>query len=219
MKRSFLEEFGLEKDAIDKIIAENGSDIENAKATAAKKFDTERETLQGQITELQGQVTQRDTDLKSIQDQLSAAQEDTGKLAEAQESLKELQSKYDNDRKSWEEKNKQQAYEFAVRERAGEIEFSSAGAKRDFIREAIGKNFVMENGILLGFDEYVNIYKEADPGAFVPEKKPDTPPDDPQKPDVVLPGGNPGTLGNSKSLTDMMVAKNANPDMVVDFGK
>lgn len=217
MKRSFLEEFGLEKDAIDKIIAENGSDIENAKATAAKKFDTERETLQGQITELQGQVTQRDTDLKSIQDQLSAAQEDTGKLAEAQKSLTELQSKYDNDRKSWEEKNKQQAYEFAVRERAGEIEFSSAGAKRDFIREAIGKNFVMENGTLLGFEDYVKIYKENDPGAFVPEKPIDPPPDDP-KPDIVLPG-NPGILGKGSSLTSMMAAKNANPDMVVDFGK
>ena len=217
MKRSFLEEFGLEKDAIDKIIAENGSDIENAKATAAKKFDTERETLQGQITELQEQVTQRDTDLKSIQDQLSAAQEDTGKLAKAQESLKELQSKYDNDRKSWEEKNKQQAYEFAVRERAGEIEFSSAGAKRDFIREAIGKNFVMENGTLLGFEEYVNIYKETDPGAFVPEKPTATPEDDTTpKPDIVLPG-NPGIPGKGSSLTSMMAAKNANPDMVVSF--
>ena len=32
MKRKFLEDLGLEKDAIDKIMAENGSDVNAAKA-------------------------------------------------------------------------------------------------------------------------------------------------------------------------------------------
>ena len=45
MKRSFLEELGLEKDVIDKIMSENGSDIENAKATVTKKFDSDNAVL------------------------------------------------------------------------------------------------------------------------------------------------------------------------------
>ena len=32
MKRSFLGDLGLEKEVVDKIMAENGKDIENAKA-------------------------------------------------------------------------------------------------------------------------------------------------------------------------------------------
>ena len=81
MKRSFLEDLGLTKDVIDKIIDENGSDIENAKSAAAKKFDSERETLQGQIEDLKTQVTQRDADLSDIQKQLTAANENADKLA------------------------------------------------------------------------------------------------------------------------------------------
>lgn len=224
MKRSFLEEFGLDKEAVDKIIAENGSDIENAKenakTAAERKFTSEKETLQGQIADLQGQVTQRDADLSKIQTQLSAAKENADKLTEAQESLKGLQSKYDTERQAWEQKNAQQAYEFAVRERANALEFSSTAAKREFIREAIGKGFKMEKDSLLGFDDYVKVYKESDPGAFKAQQ-PETPPaspEDPKKPDIVLPG-NSGTPGKGKSLEDMMKAKNANPDMVISFGK
>lgn len=221
MKRSFLEDLGLEKDVIDKIIAENGSDIENAKAAAAKKFDTERDTLNGQISDLQTQVAQRDTDLSDIQTKLTAAQEDAAKLPELQKSLTGLQSKYDTERKDWEAKTAQQAYEFAVRERANALKFSSEAAKKEFIREAIGKGFKMEQDKLLGFDDYVSLYKESDPGAFVaetPAAESSTPPEDTKKPDIVLPG-NSGNQASGKSLSDMMKAKNANPDMAVSFDK
>lgn len=226
MKRSFLEDLGLTKDVIDKIIDENGSDIENAKSAAAKKFDSERETLQGQIEDLKTQVTQRDADLSDIQKQLTAANENADKLAEAQKSLSSLQKKYETETKAWEAKNAQQAYEFAVREKANTLKFSSEAAKREFIRDAIAKDFKMEQNSLLGFDDYVNIYKESDPGAFAVEKEPEPPKADPEpapepeppkkQPNIVLPG-NSGIQGGAKSLTEMMKAKNANPDMVVTF--
>lgn len=228
MKRSFLEDLGLTKDVIDKIIDENGSDIENAKSAAAKKFDSERETLQGQIEDLKTQVTQRDADLSDIQKQLTAANENADKLAEAQKSLSSLQKKYETETKAWEAKNAQQAYEFAVREKANTLKFSSEAAKREFIRDAIAKDFKMEQNNLLGFDDYVNIYKESDPGAFAVEKEPEPPKADPEpapepeppkkQPNIVLPG-NSGIQGGAKSLTEMMKAKNANPDMVVNFNK
>ena len=226
MKRSFLEDLGLTKDVIDKNIDENGSDIENAKSAAAKKFDSERETLQGQIEDLKTQVTQRDADLSDIQKQLTAANENADKLAEAQKSLSSLQKKYETETKAWEAKNAQQAYEFAVREKANTLKFSSEAAKREFIRDAIAKDFKMEQNNLLGFDDYVNIYKESDPGAFAVEKEPEPPKADPEpapepeppkkQPNIVLPG-NSGIQGGAKSLTEMMKAKNANPDMVVTF--
>ncbi|MBR4542242.1 MAG: phage scaffolding protein [Lachnospiraceae bacterium] len=228
MKRSFLEDLGLTKDVIDKIIDENGSDIENAKSAAAKKFDSERETLQGQIEDLKTQVTQRDADLSDIQKQLTAANENADKLAEAQKSLSSLQKKYETETKAWEAKNAQQAYEFAVREKANTLKFSSEAAKREFIRDAIAKDFKMEQNNLLGFDDYVNIYKESDPGAFAVEKEPEPPKADPEpapepeppkkQPNIVLPG-NSGIQGGAKSLTEMMKAKNANPDLVVNFNK
>lgn len=45
MQRKFLEDMGLEKDIIDKIMAENGNDINTAKSTGSKD-------LQDKITEL-----------------------------------------------------------------------------------------------------------------------------------------------------------------------
>ena len=69
MERKFLEDLGLDKETVDKIMAENASDIEAEKG----KFDAERTTLQGQISDLQGQVTQRDTDLAGLNEKLTAA--------------------------------------------------------------------------------------------------------------------------------------------------
>lgn len=227
MKRSFLEELGLTKDVIDKIIDENGSDIENAKSAAAKKFDSERETMQGQIEDLKTQVTQRDADLTDIQKQLAAANENEGKLAEAQKSLSSLQKKYETETKAWEAKSAQQAYEFAIREKANALKFSSEAAKKTFVREAIDKGFKMENdGTIYGLDQYIDTYRTIDPGAFAVEKEPEPPKADPEpapepestkkQPNIVLPG-NSGVPGAEKSLSQLMAEKNANPDMVVKF--
>lgn len=74
MQRKFLEEMGLEKEIIDKIMDENGSDIENTK----KKLEAERDNYKSQletaqealrsfngvdVNELQGRITQLTNDL------------------------------------------------------------------------------------------------------------------------------------------------------------
>ena len=193
---------GLEKEAIDKIMAENGTDIESARQSEAGKFEAERNTLKGQISDLQGQVAQRDTDLTSLQGKLTEAQADVGKLAEAQNALTGLQTKYDTEKQQWERKTAQQAYEFMVREQAGTLKFTSAAAKRDFIREAIGKKLVVEGDKILGFDDFVGKYKESDPGAFAADKKPEEQPPAEPKPDIVLPpsGGQPAPDGKGFSF-------------------
>jgi hypothetical protein len=65
MKRKFLEDLGLEKEAIDAIMKENGDDIENAK-TGVKTLETKVSTLESENTTLKGQVKERDGQLETI---------------------------------------------------------------------------------------------------------------------------------------------------------
>lgn len=181
MERKFLEDMGLDKEKVDRIMAENTSDIEAEKG----KFEAERTTLQGQISDLQGQVSQRDTDLADLNTKLTAAQADASKLPEAQNALTGLQTKYDTEKQEWEKKSAQQAYEFAVKTEAGKLKFSSTAAQRDFVRGAIEKGMKLEGEKILGFTDYVEAYKKDDPGAFAAEDKLETPPNG--KPNIVLP--------------------------------
>lgn len=70
MKREFLEGLGLEKDTIDKIMTENGNDINREKQKADEyksQLDTAKETLKGfegvDVAQLQGEITKLNTDL------------------------------------------------------------------------------------------------------------------------------------------------------------
>lgn len=190
MERKFLEDLGLDKEKVDRIMTENASDIKAEK----DKFTAERTTLQGKIDDLQGQVTQRDTDLADLNTKLTAAQADASKLPEAQNALTGLQTKYDTEKQEWERKSAQQAYEFAVKTEAGKLKFSSAAAQRDFVRGAIDKGMKLEGEKILGFTDYVEAYKKDDPGAFLVDQQ-DPPPAG--KPNIVLPPtGNPPAPDN-----------------------
>ena len=190
----------------------NVVNIADGSYIAKTKFDDKVATLNQQVKDLQDQVSQRDADLSNLNEQLTAAQADAGKLSEVQSSLAGLQSKYETDKQEWEHKNAQQAYEFMVRERANGLKFTSAAAKRDFVREATGKEFKVDGESLLGYDEFVTKYKADNPGAVV-EDKPET---TPRQPTIVVPA-NGTTPKPKKSLMDMMKAKNENPDMIVNF--
>ncbi len=194
----------------------NVVNIADGSYVSRNKFDDTVNGLKSQVTDLQGQIAQRDTDLAGLNEQLTAAQADAGQLAEAQKQLSALQSKYDKDSKAWEAKNAQQAYEYAVRSKAGELKFTSAAAKKDFIREAIAQGFKMDGDTLMGYTDLVAKYQENDPGAFVKE----TPAADPKPadptPTIVLPGkSNPNP--HKMSLAEAMKAKNENPNMEINF--
>lgn len=159
---------------INAILDINSKDIGNAKAKA--------DTLTEQITALNEQIKQRDADLTAMRDKLTAAQADAGKLTEAQTALSDLQAKYAADQKAWDEQKAAQAYEFAVKSKAGELKFSSNAAKNDFIRSAIEKGMKLDGDTILGFEDFKKAYMDADPTAFVPEE--------PAKPSptITLPG-------------------------------
>lgn len=80
MKRKFLEDLGLEKDAIDKIMAENGSDIEAEKTKSKETIDN----LQGQLDTVNESLKKFDgvdvdtmkKDLETLQTTLKSKEED-----------------------------------------------------------------------------------------------------------------------------------------------
>ena len=185
---------GATDDQINAILDINSKDIGNAKAKS--------DSLTSQINTLNDQIKQRDADLTAMRDKFNAAQADAGKLTEAQTALSDLQAKYAADQKAWDEQKKAQAYEFAVRSKAGEMKFTSNAAKNDFVRSAIEKGMQLDGDKILGFDDFAKAYRDADPSAFVS--------DEPQKPQptISLPTKS-SPHGASMSLEEAMRRANA----------
>ena len=135
------------------------------------------EALNGQVTSLNETIATRDGDLADLQKKLEAAGEDATKLAELNNSMSALQEKYDADTKSYQDKLRQQSYEFAVKEYANSQHFSSKAAKRDFIKAMIDKNLQMEGDKLIGGDDFRAAYATDNEDAFYVEPEPASEPE------------------------------------------
>ena len=167
MKTEFLRSLNLDEDVIKQIQAESGKDVTEAKSKLQEQIDS----LNEQLSTANKTITQRDTDLASIQKQLEEAGQSAAKLGQVQQSLTDLQAKYDKDTKSYQEKLNKQSYEFAVRDALSGVEFSSKAAKNEFTRMLIEKNLPLQDGKLLGFTDYLEAQKKEDPTAFKAEEK------------------------------------------------
>lgn len=73
MQRKFLEDLGLEKEIIDKIMDENGSDLEKAKA----KLEAERDNYKSQLETAQNALKEFDgIDVKDLQGKINTLTND-----------------------------------------------------------------------------------------------------------------------------------------------
>ena len=89
MKREFLEDLGLEKDVIDKIMDENGKDINAEKAKLTAK-DEEIETLKGQVEEANKEIeSYKDMNIDDIK---ASADEWEAKAKENEKALQTLKN-------------------------------------------------------------------------------------------------------------------------------
>jgi hypothetical protein len=69
MQRKFLEDLGLEKDVIDKVLNENGSDLEKAKS----KLEVERDNYKGQLGTAQTALKEFEgIDVKDLQGKIDS---------------------------------------------------------------------------------------------------------------------------------------------------
>lgn len=140
MKRKELEELGLEKEVIDKIMGLHGTTIETTKK--------QHEEIAKQLEEANNKIV----DIENIK-----------KTAGTHEKLaKELALKLEQTQKEAETK----AYEAVIKDHLNDFKFSSSPAKREMIQRIKEKNLALEGDKLLGFVEYMEVVKKDEPDLF-----------------------------------------------------
>lgn len=132
-----------------------------------EKYDNDVTEKEKRINELNDTISARDTDLASIKEQLSKANADGEALNKLRTALEELQGKYNDEKQAYENRLKEQAYSFAVKEFANSKKFSSAAAQRDFESTLLNKKLSLENGKILGAEDFLKAYSEANADAFI----------------------------------------------------
>lgn len=163
-------------DQIDQVMNLHSADVGTHK-NSVTSLTTERDQLKEQLAEANKQIqSYKDMDIEAVKK--SAADWE----AKAKADTKALQDKLDA-----------ATYGFGVERAVSGLKFSSSAAKSQFIRDLTAKNLPLQEGKLLGLDDYVKTYKEQDPGAFAPDNDPKTP--------VAVKGGSGGpTMGSDASL-------------------
>lgn len=143
MKREEVKEIipGITDGQLQQIMDLHGADIERQKQAIAA-LTIERDAARTQLDEAGKKLEGYDPDWK-------AKAEDAQRQADAK--IAALESGY--------------AAERAV----SGLKFSSESARRAFLADLAAKKLPLQDGKLLGFDEFAKQYKEADPGAFLPE--------------------------------------------------
>lgn len=174
-----LKSFGLavpedKKDEFDKMLNENyktQAEVNNLNGKLTKA-ESERDALQVKYND---DIKQRDTDLADLKQKLADAGTDAETLKNLQTEFDTLKTNYANAQADYQRQLNKQAYEFAIKEKTNGLQFTSNSAKKAFLSDALAKNLTMDNGNILGFDDFVNAYKEQDAGAFVVETTTDEP--------------------------------------------
>lgn len=161
MKRDFLENLDLgdgmklPKEAVEAIMAEHGKTVQ-AKDNAITTLTTERDGLQTQLTEANTAIqSYKDMDIEGIKAKAG-----------------EWETKYNTDTQTLKEQLAATEYGFAVKEATAGLTFSSESARKAFTADMTDKKLPLQEGKLLGLEDFTNAYKEADPGAFVSDQTP-----------------------------------------------
>lgn len=177
MKREFIKNLlpDIDKDVLDAIMAENGRDIE-AKNNAITSLTTERDGLKDQLATANTTIqSYKDMDIEGIK-----------------ASAGEWESKYNADTQALKDQLAASEYGYAVKEAIGGIKFSSESAKKAFAADLTAKKLPLQDGKLLGLEDFTKGFKESDPDAFIPEDDDRTP--------IVVRGGGGNITGASAAL-------------------
>lgn len=189
----------------------NFADLSEGGYVSKHKYEDELAAKAKEIETLNATLGSRDSDLTELRKQLQEAEDGYIKVQELNAAIKDLQGKYDEDTKAYKEQLSKQAYEFAVKDYASELEFSSQAAKRDFIQSMLDAELKMgKDGKLLGMDDFKKNYEKENKDAFVSQAPADNNPSNVYgnaQPQFV--SSTPGAVASKPmSLTDMMIAAN-----------
>lgn len=158
MKRKFLEEMGLEKEQVDKILDENSQDIGKAKGD----FDTVQqklETANTEITTLKGQLADRDK-------QLDTLKKSTGDVDDLKKQISTLQT----ENKTKDEQHAAEIKQLKV-DSAVNAALTAAKAKNLVAVKALLKDLdkaeILEDGSIKGLSEQIDALIKAEDSKFL----------------------------------------------------
>lgn len=193
-------------------------DLSEGGYVSKKKYEDDLSAKSKEVNTLNDTITARDKDLEGLKIKLQEAGTDAEKLNLLNTQFTELQGKYDADVKNYKAQLSKQAYEFAAREFAAKQKFTSEAARRDFIRELYDAGLKMDKNGILGAEDFRKSYEERNADAFLVETPPVVEPVQ-SKPTPQFIGTTPGDPSSSPkmSLSEMMRAKNENPNLSIDF--
>ncbi len=167
MKREFLKELGLEDEVIDKIMAENGKDIENAKGDVSK-LEAEVKTKEKELETLQGQLKKANEQIEEFKDM------DIDAIQKAADDYKE---KYKTAKTEAEEELEKIKFEYALDKALGQAKARNSKAVKALVD--VDKLKLVDDKIL-GLNEQLEEIKKENDFLFESEKK--------ETPTIVKPG-------------------------------
>lgn len=188
MTREFLANLDLGEgvhipaNAIDAIMAEHGKDI-TANQNTIQTLTTERDGLKTQLDDANKTIkSYTDMDIDGIK-----------------KSAADWEKKYNEDTQGLKDQLAAANYGFSVERAAAGLKFTSEGAKKAFIADLTAKKLQLQEGKLLGFDDYVKAYKESDPGTFAKEEDPNPAGGSNPKPQFTNPNPTGGNNGGNQN--------------------
>jgi hypothetical protein len=114
---------------------------------------------------LSAQLSQANTTIQSYKDM---------DIEAIQQSAKDWETRYTTDTQDLKDQLEATRYGYAVEQATAGMKFTSESAKKTFVADLTGKKLPLENGRLLGLEDFTKSYKETDPGAFASENVPPT---------------------------------------------
>lgn len=155
MNREFLRNLDigngahLSDDLVEQIMAEAGkakTEMQNTIAT----LTTERDGLKTQLSDANAAIqSYKDMDIEGIK-----------------QSAADWETKYNTDTQALKDQLESTKYGYAVENAVGSLKFTSESAKKAFLADLTAKKLPIQDGKLLGLEDFTKGYKEADPGAF-----------------------------------------------------
>ena len=199
-----MKSFGLEvsedkKEAFDKAVNENYKTIKEFEGTQRKLSEAEKDR-DAYKTKYDDDIKKRDDDLAALKKQLEDAGTDKATIETLTKNLSDLQNTYNTDKTNWQKQLDDTRYEYAVKEKVEGLKFSSNSAKKAFMLELKEKPLQMRDGVLTGFDDFVNAYRESDADAFIKEDNAGN--EGANKPKPSFGGASTGNVGGTNNNDD-----------------
>lgn len=180
MKREFLKGLDLGNgthlpdETVETIMTEYGKTEANLQNTITA-LTTERDGLQTQLTDANAAIqSYKDMDIDGIK-----------------QSAANWETKYNTDTQALRDQLDATKYGYAVEQAITGMKFTSDSAKKAFTADLTAKKLPIQDGKLLGLEDFTKSYKETDPGAFAPETTP---------PSFTTGGGTKSQLGGISAL-------------------